>query len=395
MTTFYIWTTVILTLTMIAMLVHVMHYSGFTRQQKVWFLLTFVSVMVCSWAELAVHCGYYDVSFAPALKVITVVQFSLSPLLAVFFSGALGLHKEAKRALWFFSLSAVAEVVCAFFDKIFFFDENGYSRGDLFIIYEVSFIIALIYLLICMAVVGRRFGHRDARTIVMVGVTLVAGIVPMMIWQLHITYLSIGLCAVLCYVYYNDLVQQDIQTELIKNQRQLSLMQTHTISGLANLIESRDAETGGHVTRTCALVKMIAENARKEGIYADKIDDHFISLVYTLAPMHDVGKIVVSDGILRKPGKLTENEFEQMKVHTTAGGTIVKKILEGSTDEEYINFATDIALYHHERWDGAGYPKGLSGEEIPLSARIMAVADVFDALVSERCYKKPFPTLYR
>lgn len=108
-------------------------------------------------------------------------------------------------------------------------------------------------------------------------------------------------------------------------------------------------------------MKSIAENAVADGVYADVIDDHFISLLYTLAPMHDVGKIVVSDTILCKPGKLTPEEFEEMKRHASEGGTIVRRILSGITDEEYLTFASDIATYHHEKWNGKGYPKGLKG----------------------------------
>ena len=111
-------------------------------------------------------------------------------------------------------------------------------------------------------------------------------------------------------------------------------------------------------------------------------------MLYTLAPMHDVGKIVVSDSILRKPARLTSEEFEEIKNHTSAGGEVIRRVLEGITDEDYLKFASDIAVYHHERWDGTGYPEGLSGEDIPLCARIMAIADVYDALVSKRCYKE-------
>ena len=107
--------------------------------------------------------------------------------------------------------------------------------------------------------------------------------------------------------------------------------------------------------------------------------------------MHDVGKILIPDSILLKPGRLTAEEFERMKAHATEGNKVVMEILNGITDEEYLSFASDIATYHHERWDGSGYPKGLKGEEIPLPARIMALADVYDALVSERCYKKAIP----
>ena len=168
-------------------------------------------------------------------------------------------------------------------------------------------------------------------------------------------------------------------------------MQTHMISGLANLIENRDLDTGEHIFRTSAYVRLLAECAREDGVYADVIDDKFISMLETLAPMHDIGKIVVPDSILRKPARLTYEEFEIMKTHAAVGGKVVKEVLSGITDEDYLSFAADIATYHHERWDGTGYPEKLKGEDIPLSARIMAIADVFDALISERCYKKAMP----
>jgi response regulator RpfG family c-di-GMP phosphodiesterase len=160
------------------------------------------------------------------------------------------------------------------------------------------------------------------------------------------------------------------------------------ISGLANLIENRDMDTGEHISRTSFYVKTLAQHAKNDGVYSDILTDHFIYLLYTLAPMHDIGKIIIPDNILKKPGKLTPEEFEEMKKHASVGGTVVKEVLNGITDEEYVSFAADIATYHHERWDGTGYPKRLKGDEIPLCARIMAIADVFDALVSERCYKK-------
>ena len=168
-------------------------------------------------------------------------------------------------------------------------------------------------------------------------------------------------------------------------------MQNHVISGLANLIENRDTDTGEHIARTSAYVKTLAQRARDEGVYADVIDDYFISLMYTLAPMHDIGKILVPDDVLKKPGRLTPEEFELMKLHASLGGKVVSEVLDGITDEDYLAFASDIATGHHEKWNGSGYPFGLKGEEIPLPARIMAIADVFDALTSERCYKQPMP----
>lgn len=389
--TFYTSVIIMTELMMIAMLLHVLNYSGFTKTQKTWYLLTFISIMLCAAAEYAVHCGYYNPAYKIPLTVITVLQFSISPLLGVLFTGALGLTKQAKFAIFFVSASAVAEIISAPFGLIFYFDENGYQRGNYFFIYGIFYFVSLLYLIVCMTFVGKRFRHRDAVTIIMILVILVAGIVPMTLYKLNITYIAIALSASLCYIYYNDLVQQDIKSELVANQEKLTNMQGHIISSLASLIESRDTETGDHVSRTGAFVETLARDAIKDGVYTATLNERYVDMLRMLAPMHDVGKIVVSDKILRKPGKLTDEEYEQMKKHASAGGAVIREVLSGVADEEYLSLAADIATFHHEKWDGTGYPAGLSGENIPLSARIMAIADVFDALVSKRCYKEPIP----
>ena len=386
--TFYTGTFILTELVMLAMTLHVLFYSAFEKNQKVRYIVTFLSIMVCSAAEFAVHCGYYDKKYAIPLTVITVLQFSLAPVLAIMFTSALGLKNQTKIALIFFFLNLVVQAGAAPFGAVFFFDDNGYNRGQYFIIYGALFVLSLIYLVIGLIIVGRKFRHRDLPTIIMVVVVLIAGIAPMAIFRVNITYIAIAISASLCYIYYNDLIQQDIKRELVEKQERISDMQTHMISGLANVIENRDIDTGGHISRTSLYVKTLAEDARKDGVYADAINDHFIYLIHTLAPMHDIGKIIIPDSILKKPGKLTAEEYEQMKQHAAVGGSVVREVLSGITDEDYLRFASDIATYHHERWDGTGYPTGLKGEEIPLSARIMAIADVFDALVSERCYKK-------
>ena len=388
--TFYMSAIILTELMMIAMTLHVLHYSGFTREQKTWYVLTFAAVMLCSAAEFAVHCGKYDPKFAIPLTILTVLQFSTAPLLGVLFSGALGLPGQKKIAIWFFAANFVAETVAAPFGWVFSFGADGYSRGKLFLIYEAFYFVSLVYLIVSMVRVGRKFRNRDTRTIAMILVILVAGIVPMTVFKLNITYIAIAIGASLCYIYYNDLVQQDIQAALVANQAALSRMQSHIITGLASLIENRDVETGEHVLRTGVFVEMLTRDAIRDGIYGDQLNEQFVSKMTTLAPMHDIGKIVVSDKILRKPGRLTPEEFEQMKKHAAVGGDVIREVLEGVTNDDYLSFASDIATYHHERWDGKGYPKGLKGEQIPLAARIMAIADVFDALVSQRCYKEPF-----
>lgn len=384
-------TTILIVLLMVAMSIHVLHYTGFNKQQKTWFLLTFASVAICCSAEFAVHCGIYNPKLSILLYIITVLQFSIAPCLAMLFSGALGLKNQGKIAIVYFGAGFLLEVISAPFGFVFGFNENGYFRGNGFIIYEVMYLLSLVYLLIALIIVGKRFAHRDIGTILMVLIGLVAGIIPMTIYKLHVAYLAVGIAACLCYVYYNDLVTQDMNTELLNQQKKISNMQVKIISGLANLIESRDTETGEHVLRTSEYVKALALDCREDGVYSDILTDHYINLLYTLAPMHDVGKIVVSDKILKKPGKLTPEEYEEIKKHASCGGQVIRQILSDITDEEYLSFASDIATYHHERWDGTGYPFGIKEEQIPLCARIMTIADTFDALVSKRCYKEPMP----
>lgn len=380
-------------LLMAAMWVHTLFYSGFTREQKGWYLLTFAAIMVCAIAEcFALLFDARGPEYIPSLTILTVVQFSLTPMLPVFFSGALGMRKEARAAGMVLSINVIAEAFSAFTKWIFYFDANGtYIRGNYYFIYVLFYSISLLYLIFSMIRIGKHFEHRDSVTIAMVFIILAVTIVQLLVFEIYTTYTGIGICACLCYIYYNDLIQEDTLTEVTANQERLSSIQEHIISGLANLIESRDLETGEHVARTSAYVKTLAECARADGVYADVLDDHYIMMLQRTAPLHDIGKITVPDHILQKPGKLTPEEFEEMKLHAAVGGDVVRQVLQGVADEEYMAFASDIATYHHERWDGAGYPKGLAGEEIPLPARIMAVADVFDALISERCYKKPMP----
>lgn len=182
------------------------------------------------------------------------------------------------------------------------------------------------------------------------------------------------------------------QTRRIENHtRERIRMQENVIEGMATIIESRDYSTGQHVRNTKQYVTMIAAYMLKKGIYPETVNKQFMERIPNAAPLHDVGKIFISDVILNKPGKFTPEEFEIMKTHTSLGGGIVERILGDNADPELMQMAKDVACYHHEKWDGSGYPEGLRGEEIPLAARIMAVADVFDALVNKRVYKEAMP----
>ena len=182
---------------------------------------------------------------------------------------------------------------------------------------------------------------------------------------------------------YNEKLAQEVSATTKKVRR----IQAKTILGMAQVVESRDLSTGGHVKRTSDVVRIFAKEILNAKMGYDK---KFLKLVERSAPMHDIGKIGVDDVILRKQGKFTDEEYNQMKRHSEIGAKLVKRILTGVEEEQFVKIAENVAHYHHEKVDGSGYPKGLKGKEIPVEARIMAIADVFDALVSKRCYKEAF-----
>lgn len=177
------------------------------------------------------------------------------------------------------------------------------------------------------------------------------------------------------------------QTKTITN------MQNGLLMVIAEMVESRDKGTGSHIKKTKAYVEIIIKEMKKRGIYKDMLTEKFVYNTINAAPLHDVGKIHIPDKILLGTGKLTDEEYEIMKTHTNHGAKIIQYAIDkiGGDDVGYLKEAKNVAEFHHEKWNGQGYPTGLKGEEIPLSARIMTVADVFDAIVSRRSYKDPIP----
>jgi putative two-component system response regulator len=183
---------------------------------------------------------------------------------------------------------------------------------------------------------------------------------------------------------------RDHLNELVAERtRQLAHTQEATIHAMANLAEWRDPETGAHIKRTQNYVLSLAQDMAKLPGYAEGLTLEIVSMLYLSAPLHDVGKVAIPDAVLHKPGRLTDEEFEVMKEHTTRGRAMLTSTEEFLGEENsFLSTAQDIAYCHHERWDGKGYPRRLKGEEIPLSARLMSVADVYDALRSKRVYKE-------
>jgi putative two-component system response regulator len=169
------------------------------------------------------------------------------------------------------------------------------------------------------------------------------------------------------------------------------MIQDVTMIAMGSLAETRDNETGNHIRRTQNYIKILAEKLSERPKYASFLTEKTILSLYKSAPLHDIGKVGIPDSILKKPGPLDPDEFEQMKMHTVIGRDAILAAEKSiGTQTSFLSLAREIAWAHHERWDGSGYPRGLRGSDIPLAGRLMAIADVYDALISKRVYKKAF-----
>ena len=190
------------------------------------------------------------------------------------------------------------------------------------------------------------------------------------------------------YIKLLDNYNEDLRLEVEKKTQHIVSMHDNLIMSLAMMVESRDNSTGGHIKRTSEGVRILIDEIVKEGVL--DLSPEFCRNVIKAAPMHDLGKIAVDDAVLRKPGRFTDEEYEMMKKHSAEGARVIHEILLNTDDEQFKTIAENVAHYHHERYDGSGYPEKLKGEQIPVEARIMAIADVYDALVSKRVYKEAF-----
>jgi putative two-component system response regulator len=187
---------------------------------------------------------------------------------------------------------------------------------------------------------------------------------------------------------YNDNLEQMVAEKT----KQVMDLQNSVISTLADMLECRDDDTGGHVMRTQRYLSIMLDKLIETGIYQDELNMINLNFLVPSALLHDIGKIAISDNILKKPGPLTQEEFEEMKKHSKQGADAIERLENKNMEHSFLTCAKRIARSHHEKWDGSGYPDGLAGYDIPLEGRLMAIADVYDALISDRPYKKAFST---
>lgn len=249
--------------------------------------------------------------------------------------------------------------------------------------YTCYFMVAF-YLIFTLVIFFRRWNyiemHKRASVTLYMTVLTGVSVYQMIVPEALIT--SIGFTVMILGIYMNQ------ENPAIQ---ELTHYHNEMVMGFATLVEERDDSTGGHIRRTSRYVELLARELQKRGCYKDILTKDYIQELMQAAPMHDIGKISVPDAILQKPGRLTDEEYEIMKTHAEEGGRIIKETFGNLADTQYLEVAYQVAAFHHERWNGRGYPSGLKETEIPLCARIMAVADVFDAIAEKRCYREAMP----
>ncbi len=279
----------------------------------------------------------------------------------------------------FLPLIANIAIVTLFIGELNYI-ENDVSNYSMGISAYTCFAMIVIYMLLSIITVIRRWHYieKNKRINILTYLLIMGGVTGYQLFYPQALLTSLGATIAIVGTYLN--LEDPAKKKLTNYQKEM-------IMGFSILIESRDENTGGHIKRTTKYVEILASELRKRGYYREILTKDYINCLSLSAPMHDIGKIATPDTVLKKPGKLTNEEYDIMKAHTAKGMQIINESFHYLEDKQYIKLAKEVTYSHHEKWNGEGYPKGLKEKSIPLSARIVAIADVFDATTQNRCYR--------
>lgn len=291
--------------------------------------------------------------------------------------------KRSSMLLMYTPLIINVIVLVAFIPQLEYFtgEVSNYSMG---VSAYTCFVMAAIYLLASIFIFISRWRYIEGHKRVSVLTYLLMMTTVAAYQMVHPQALLTSLCAAL--IILGAYMNQENPSVV-----ELSRYHEEMIMGFATLVENKDGSTGGHIKRSTMYVQLLAEELVRRGYYKEILTKDYVQNLCLAAPMHDIGKISVPDVILQKPGRLTPEEFDIMKKHSENGGEIVKETFKNLGNEQYADMAYEVARFHHEKWNGKGYPDGLIRKDIPLCARIMAIADVFDAVSEKRCYRDAMP----
>ncbi|MCR4790461.1 MAG: HD domain-containing protein [Treponemataceae bacterium] len=337
----------------------------------------------------------------PCLHILTFVYYFVPPFIFETIIKFIEANIAPKKVNpWIFRSSLILSgiyfvlvIITPFTGFFYYIDENNFYHRGTYNYFCVAFYAAYFILITIMVIIYRKnFSKNAFLSFLSFSVfPIVLQIIQMFFYGLSLVNVGLTIAILLIFLNMHMNLEYSFSATVKKvreQRKKIFTLEEQIIFSFSNLVESREIEDDDGAQRTSLYVSLLAQKAMDDGYYPGILSRDYVRSLIKASPMHDIGVITVSDSIMKKPGPLTESERKEMQKHTVEGGKIIKKILSGYDDEKTIQIAKEMAELHHERWDGKGYPYGLKGEAIPVSARIMAIADVYDALISNRCYKE-------
>lgn len=358
---------------------------------SVYFLLHNVALLAVLFDGLSVYTVNHITMIGKNINMFVHLAFFVFLNVFVFlmfiylYGKTAGIPKNKKRIKAAVAVELIGLVLVACSMNRLEFKYGKYSDYSMGVPVYISFGLDILFFYGCFILLVVFSSHIEQRKkmglLSCLGFGAVMSLMQVIFPELLATSLSVTIAMLGVYIH--------LENPSLKN---LEKYHSEMVMGFATLVENRDDNTGGHIKRTSAYVNLILDEMKEKKVHKKELTKDFINSMVKAAPMHDIGKIGIPDSILQKPGKLTDEEFAKMKTHTVLGGEIIQDTF-GHLEEnsKYADMVYEVAMFHHEKWNGRGYPEGLSGVHIPLCARIMAVADVFDAISAKRCYRDAMP----